>query len=711
MPNGENNGNGESMGDVDVKLKEIEELMGMLEVIKADLERKEELLEKAERALEETENVLEGKISKITEKDEKLGNIERILRSKEEEMQIQEIELQTNAALEYLSFKEREEDLGERRALVEDEEAQNELVSKVKDLTGLLEKSQHEIDELRASGGGVGGGGGGGEGGGEVVLADAESAAYIRQRERELNQQEQETMDMRENLRRIAEQLKEKEMDLRHEKERREKSDDLPEDFQAKLEEIQRREKETKGMEKEIENYKEMLEQVELQLKSKGEEMEYRESELKKKEEEILSKAGMSADQLQSMANTEQDIEFRLKKEISKREKIVEAKAEQRIAPLMNKISNLQEQILDQDGLAEELESQKAKLAMAERQSQERFEEIQFMEQKIQKRQEALIHDRRSLDVEKDKMKEELAKARSGDGAVEVEEAQQQLKELQLKLREREEFLRKKEMEMRRMQDKIIDEEISMESAVEMEGEVSKIRTGVARMDDMLYGGLPPNSNTFIYGPPFLGKQTLLNLFIADGLKRGIPAIYVLTDKTPQEVKDNIKAIIPKIDQFEKKKMIHWVDAYSRSMELPEDNPNTQYVDKVTALDAITMAVVNIQKGFKTKYHKLCFHSLSTLLAYTDAMATFRFLQTLTARSKRAHCVAMYCMDAGMQSDSDVATLKHLMNGMVEFKEEDLKTFLRVEGIGDVRTKAYVQYSHTTKSINIMGSFAVDHIR
>ena len=47
----------------------------MLEVIKADLERKEELLEKAERALEETENVLEGKISKITEKDEKLASI------------------------------------------------------------------------------------------------------------------------------------------------------------------------------------------------------------------------------------------------------------------------------------------------------------------------------------------------------------------------------------------------------------------------------------------------------------------------------------------------------------------------------------------------------------------------------------------------------------------------------------------------------------
>ncbi len=62
-------------------------------------------------------------------------------------------------------------------------------------------------------------------------------------------------------------------------------------------------------------------------------------------------------------------------------------------------------------------------------------------------------------------------------------------------------------------------------------------------------------------------------------------------------------------------------------------------------------------------------------------------------------------MDHGMFSDSDVQTLKHLMNGIVEFKVDDLKSFLRVEGICDVRTRGWIEYSHTTKT------FAVDHIR
>ena len=62
-------------------------------------------------------------------------------------------------------------------------------------------------------------------------------------------------------------------------------------------------------------------------------------------------------------------------------------------------------------------------------------------------------------------------------------------------------------------------------------------------------------------------------------------------------------------------------------------------------------------------------------------------------------------------SDSDVQTLKHLMNGIVEFKTDDLKNYLRVEGVCDVRTRGWIEYTHTTKNISLKGSFAVDHIR
>ena len=125
------------------------------------------------------------------------------------------------------------------------------------------------------------------------------------------------------------------------------------------------------------------------------------------------------------------------------------------------------------------------------------------------------------------------------------------------------------------------------------------------------------------------------------------------------------------------------------------------------------MAVTNVQKAYadNVKYSKVALHSVSTLMAYSDAMTTFRFLQTLTSRCKRAGATALYVMDRGMFSEAEVQTLKHLMNGVIEFKTEDLKNYLRVEGIGDVRTRGWIEYGHTTNSITLIGSFAVDHIR
>jgi KaiC/GvpD/RAD55 family RecA-like ATPase len=204
-----------------------------------------------------------------------------------------------------------------------------------------------------------------------------------------------------------------------------------------------------------------------------------------------------------------------------------------------------------------------------------------------------------------------------------------------------------------------------------------------------------------------------MNLFIAEGLRKGVPAVFILTDKAPSEIREGLKLILPKVEVYEKKGLLKYVDAYSKGMGIDSEEPNAILVEKPTNLDEISMAVTKIQEKIQkeNKYHKIAFHSISTIMAYTDAMTTFRFLQNLTSRNKRAGAISMYCMDHGMFSDSEVQTLKHLMNGIVEFKIDDLKSFLRVEGVTDVRTRGWIEYSHTTKSLNLKGSFAVDHIR
>ena len=112
----------------------------------------------------------------------------------------------------------------------------------------------------------------------------------------------------------------------------------------------------------------------------------------------------------------------------------------------------------------------------------------------------------------------------------------------------------------------------------------------------------------------------------------------------------------------------------------------------------------------KHKYYRLAFRSISTLIAYLDTNIAFRFLQPFAGRRKRDKSVTMYIIEKGMHSETDIQMLGSIMDGAIEFKLEQLQTFLCIKGIGDVQSRAWIRYTHSKKGVNI-GSFALGHIR
>src|SRR5881296_2652529 len=121
-----------------------------------------------------------------------------------------------------------------------------------------------------------------------------------------------------------------------------------------------------------------------------------------------------------------------------------------------------------------------------------------------------------------------------------------QLEEWERRLREREEDLKRrtyqkeKEMEMREgaVKARITTPagEAEAEEAIAVEKKADRVKTGTPRLDDLLYGGIPFNSNILFVGPPFVGKEVVILNFVAEGLKKGIPAILITTSKPPAEV-------------------------------------------------------------------------------------------------------------------------------------------------------------------------------
>lgn len=294
-------------------------------------------------------------------------------------------------------------------------------------------------------------------------------------------------------------------------------------------------------------------------------------------------------------------------------------------------------------------------------------------------------------------------------------EAEEKLKRLEEEIKLREEELKKREIYLR-IREKEIAEQIKRirkkkEKARKMEKKIRKIRTGVPRLDDMLFGGIPFGSNIMLYGPPFTGKQVVLNRFIAEGLEKDVPCMVVTVDRSVTDVKKGLKEQVPDYANHEKNGLIKYIDIYSKRRGLKCDEQTAEYIKDIKDLDVISLTVNNLLGKLKGKggYYRIVF-PLSTLLTNLNQHDVFNFLEDLTGKCKRGKSAAMYSLTKGMHPETDVQVLRHLMDGVIEFKDENLRTSLSVQGICDVQTRSWIRYRFTEKDI-VIGSFSLDRIR
>jgi KaiC/GvpD/RAD55 family RecA-like ATPase len=173
-----------------------------------------------------------------------------------------------------------------------------------------------------------------------------------------------------------------------------------------------------------------------------------------------------------------------------------------------------------------------------------------------------------------------------------------------------------------------------------------------------------------------------------------------------------MKAIIPEYEEFEKQGIVRYIDAYSRTMGDDSQDPYTDYVNAPTDLDDIMTLVDKAARQFKQDhdYYRLAVRSLSPFCTYLEVKAVFKFLSPFAGRRKRDNAVAMYLVEQGVHGDREIQAMGSIMDGMIEFKVENLKTFLSIKGVCDVQSRAFVRYTANRLGVTI-GSFSLDHIR
>ncbi|HYK93901.1 MAG TPA: ATPase domain-containing protein [Thermoplasmata archaeon] len=282
-------------------------------------------------------------------------------------------------------------------------------------------------------------------------------------------------------------------------------------------------------------------------------------------------------------------------------------------------------------------------------------------------------------------------------------------------LRAKETFIHQKMEELEQLQHKAAEWEADrMHTEVTTAVQESRAKSGVRRLDDLLFGGYPLGSQLLLNGPTHTGKDVLARLFVAEGLKMGVPALWVVTDKTYTQIRDEMSQLFPPYPQFEARGLVRYVDLYSKSLGVQQTEPIVRLlsVTEKGAVDQLTTTTNQFSQDLKERFgsYRLVFESVSTVTAYLDTNTTFRFLQPFVGRRKLDGAAAYYILETGMHTDADLQTLEHMMDGSINLKVDQLKTFLSVKGIGDAQSRAWIGYTFSKKSFSL-GSFSLDHIR
>ncbi|MBX8638567.1 MAG: recombinase RecA [Thermoplasmata archaeon] len=350
---------------------------------------------------------------------------------------------------------------------------------------------------------------------------------------------------------------------------------------------------------------------------------------------------------------------------------------------------------------------------MKEFEAKLKFKEEEFNKHEVdlQHREEIIKEELRQIEMKK----QQLGSVKEIELKKSLESLQEQISQKEEKLRAAEKYLAQKESDMKQRENALIGKEIvAFEEMAVAELKQDKVKTGTSRLDDLLLGGIPAGSQVIIYGPSFVGKEVAMNAFAAEGLKKGVPLIWVTTDKTIPEIREEMKNVLNGYEEYEKLGLVFYVDAYSRGIGDTTTLENTAYLENSSDLETINtlveQRVQSLHDIVEKKSYRLVFRSISSLSASYDIRSIFRLLRPFVAKRKRDKCVAMYSIEKGIIGDQDAQIISSVMDGVMEFMTDGQSNFLSIQGICETQTRDKIKYTASKRSL-VIGSFTLGHIK
>lgn len=109
-----------------------------------------------------------------------------------------------------------------------------------------------------------------------------------------------------------------------------------------------------------------------------------------------------------------------------------------------------------------------------------------------------------------------------------------------------------------------------------------RVPTGVAGFDEIVEGGLPPGRLCVVSGPPGSGKTTFTEQFVAEGLRRNEPTMYVTMHETKSQLVEDMSRYSFGFETLTRSEQFHFAHLADSSSGLNGNGASKPSVNTLT---------------------------------------------------------------------------------------------------------------------------------
>lgn len=204
--------------------------------------------------------------------------------------------------------------------------------------------------------------------------------------------------------------------------------------------------------------------------------------------------------------------------------------------------------------------------------------------------------------------------------------------------------------------------------------------TGTPSLDSVLGGGLPRGSNILVMGDVGSGKSSFARRFLAEGLLSNQKGLFVALDDSPKRIRPEMSRLLGKeVRSFEEGKLMAFVDAYSQGAS--DESYMLQGALELTQLSGI-IADAGSELGQTIQVKgggRRVIDSVSSLFINFELALAQNFVSQIARTALSFGSVTtLFVLEKGTVSEQTYNTIKFIMDGVIEFGQNEGKKGCRV---------------------------------